>query len=245
MNRPAPASRLAVGLAALLITAAPTWARPPAGDAAFAATTLNLSAAGEARAVPDMATISLGVVATAPTAVEAQRASARRMTAVAATLARAGLSGRDVQTSGLSLAAQYVYAQNQPPKLSGYRASNTLTVVVRDLTKLGPAVDAATGAGADAVDGISFGLSDPQGAEDAARRDAVRKLGARSALYANATGQQLGRLVTLTETGGYNPPQPHPVMMMRAMSAEAKATPVEAGELTVKVGVSATYELVK
>lgn len=230
--------------AALMIFAvcAPTLGRAADTDAAFHATTLHLEASGEAKATPDMASITLGVTTQAPGAAQAMRANAERMSAILAGLRAQGLAERDIQTSNLSLNAQYVYAQNEPPKLSGYQASNDVSVTVRDLAKLGPVIDAVSAAGANQINGISFGLKDPQGAQDEARRAAVKALNAKADLYAQATGYRIVRLLSLSEGGGEPPMRPGPVF---AMAKAAAPTPVEAGELNVRIDVSAVYELAK
>jgi len=215
-----------------------------AADTVFRATTINLSAYGEVRQRPDQATISLGVTTEAPTAAEAMRLNAVKMNQVIAALKKGGIADRDIQTSGLSLNPQYVYVENQAPRLSGYQASNTVTVVVRDLNRLGQAVDATVNAGATNVGGISFGLQDASAAEDAARLEAAKALQARAELYARAMGYRVARLVTFSEGGGYSAPPPMPVYAMARMD-KAESTPVEAGELKVRIDVSATFELVR
>ena len=95
----------------------------PAAAPGVQATTLNLSAYGETRVTPDMATINLGVNTEAATAAGAMQANAAQMTKVIAALKRAGIADKDVQTSNLNLSAQYDYVQNEPPKLRGYQAS--------------------------------------------------------------------------------------------------------------------------
>ena len=77
-----------------------------------------------------------------------------------------------------------------------------------DLARLVPAIDAVVGAGANQVNGVSFGLKDPSGAENQARMTAVQALQAKAALYAQATGHRVGRLVSLSEDGGYTPSPP-------------------------------------
>ena len=231
---------LAGSAGATLAQTAPT----ATADTLFRATTLNLTAFGEVSRKPDMATISTGVQTEAPTAAEAMRLNAVRMNQVIAALKKGGIADRDIRTSGLSLNPQYVYQENLPPKLTGYQASNQVTVAVRDLVKLGPAVDAVVQSGASNVGGISFGLQNSDAAEDAARLAAVKALQAKADLYAQATGYRVARLVTLSEGGGYSPPAP---MMMAnfARMDKAEATPVEAGELKVRIDVTATFELVK
>lgn len=238
----------AAGLGLVLTAAAApavlAQAAPPAADTMFRATTLNLSAYGETRVAPDMAAITLGVMTEGKTAAEAMQANAARMSAVVASLRKAGIVDRDIQTSNLNLSPQYRYQENQPPQLTGYQASNNVTVTVHDLKKLGPAVDATVNAGANQVQGISFGLEDPTAAENAAREAAVKALVAKADLYATATGHKVARLVSLSEGGGYAPPPPMPVAMYakREMAADA-GTSISGGELKVRIDISGLYEL--
>lgn len=228
----------AVAASVLALACAPANA---AEDAAFAATTLNLAASGETHAAPDMASVSLGVQVQAPTADQAMAGNAQRMNAVIAALRRAGVAERDIRTSSLNLQAQYAFPQNQARQLTGYEAINGVTVETRDLARLGALLDAAVAAGANQVNGISFGLKDPHAAEDAARLQAVKALQAKADLYAQATGYKVRRLVSLSEGGGYQPSPPRPMVAMAARSFAD--TPVEAGTLDVRIDVSGVFEL--
>lgn len=239
----------AIGLALAVTAAAPAalaQAAPPAADTMFRATTLNLSAYGETKVAPDMATITLGVMTEGKTAAEAMQANATRMNAVVASLRKAGIPDKDIQTSNLNLNPQYRYQENQPPVLVGYQASNNVTVTVNDLKRLGPAVDATVNAGANQVHGISFGLSDPTAAENAARDAAVKALAAKADLYAKATGYRISRLVSLSEGGGYAPQPPMPMVAYAAKREMADAgTSISAGEMKVRVDISGLYELAR
>lgn len=238
----------ALAFAALLLSAgAPAFAqiRPDADAAAFRATTLSLSATGDVKARPDMATLSLGVDTQGRTAGEALARNRERMNATLAALRAQGLAERDLQTSDLSLAAQYTSVPHQAPRISGYDATNSVTVTVRDLSRLGGVVDAVVASGANNVGDIGFGLQNPRAAQDEARRAAVVALQARAELYAQAIGRRIGRLVNLTETGGSNPGPVRRMFRAEAqMTADAAApTPVAPGELAIKINVSAVYEL--
>ena len=231
------------GVLAVLAAAAPAaLAQSAPGEAQFAATTLDLSASGEVSVAPDMATITLGVTNQAPSADQALRDNAEAMNRAVAALRAGGIEARDIQTPSLSLNPQYVYLQNQPPKLSGYEASNQVSVTVRDLARLGPAVDAVVGAGATNVSQISFGLKSRTPAENTARLAAVKALQDKAALYADATGYHIRRLVNLSEGASYSSPPPRPLAMARASMAAAP-TPVEAGELKVRIDVTGEFEL--
>jgi uncharacterized protein YggE len=214
-----------------------------ASAAAFRATTLRLTAEGETKIVPDMATISLGVSNEAATAGSALQENAQEMAKVVAALRAAGIAERDIRTSQLSVNPQYAYKPNEPAQLTGYRAANQVTVTVRDLTRLGPTVDACVRAGANTVHGISFGLIDPSAAEDQARLAAVKALQAKAELYATATGYHVLRLVSLSEGGGGAlPPLPVP---MAAVRMDKASSPVSPGEETVRIEVDGVFELAR
>lgn len=239
-NRSTVPALVAAGAAVLALSAVPAAAQ--SNDAAFRATTFNLSASGETAIAPDMATITLGVQSEGASAAAALSANGASMNKVIAALKKAGVAERDIQTSNLNVNPQYAYEQNQPPRLTGYQASNQVTILARDLSKLGQTVDAAASAGANTVGGISFGLQNPQKAEDEARIKAVAALKAKSDLYARATGYKVVRLISLNEAGGYTPsPQPVPMFAM-AKREMADSTAISGGELKVRVEVSATYE---
>jgi uncharacterized protein YggE len=240
---------------ALMLGAALTAFAAPAAFAQSAPTTpmqvhamaaqpaLNLSAYGEVRVAPDMATITFGVQTEAPTAQAAMADNARRMQEVFAALSRAGIADRDIQTSGLNLSAQYDYVENQPPRLRGYQASNQVTVIINDLTKVGTTADAVVGAGVNQINGISFGLKDPKAAEDQARVLAVRALQDKARLYAQALGVELGGIRSLNEGGGYQPQPPVLYSGARMAMADSASTPVAAGEMAVRIDITGTYDL--
>jgi uncharacterized protein YggE len=168
---------------------------------------------------------------------------AEAMTQVVAALKAHGLPAKAIQTADISLNADYDYAQNQPPRLTGYQASNQVTITVDDLGKLGPTLDAVVAAGANQISRISFGLKDPGAVEDAARLAAVKALRAKAELYAAATGYRVGRLLALSEGGSAAEPM-RPVMSARMMVAAPAPTPVAPGQLTTRIDISGVYELV-
>jgi uncharacterized protein YggE len=215
-----------------------------AGAQTLPSPNLHLSAFGEVKAAPDRAAISVGVQSLAPTAAEAMAQNRARMVKVMATLIKQGLAARDIQTSSIDLNAQYSYNQNEPPKLTGYQASNTVTIMVNDLPRLGPVLDTVVEAGVNQVNSISFGLKNAQGLEDAARLAAFKALKAKADLYASATGYRSLRLVNLSEGGGSPEPRPMALIAMAKMSADGGSTPLSGGELIVRIDVTGDYALV-
>lgn len=211
-------------------------------------TTINLNAFGEVKRAPDMATLNAGVQSEGKTADAAMLDNRARMGRVFAALKAAGIADKDIQTSGLNLNPQWSYEQGKKPRILGYTASNTVTVIVRDLTRVGAALDAIVDAGSNTINGVSFGLSNPEAAMDAARKAAAEAFKHKAEVYAAGLGYRIGRLVNVNENGGYAP-QPYPMPMMAKMamadSAEMAPTPVAAGEMTLRVDLNGSYELVK
>lgn len=209
---------------------------------AVAGTRLDISATGEATRVPDIAIISAGVVTRAATATGALEQNAARMERVIAALKRAGIAERDTQTSNISLNPEYRYAENQPPKLVGYSASNQLNVRFRDIRSTGAILDALVAEGANQINGPNLTIDKPEEALDEARTKALAVGRARAELYARALGMRVVRLLSVSESSGSYPvPPPMPVMMeARAQSADTKIVP---GEQKLQVTLGMVYEL--
>lgn len=206
-------------------------------------TVLSVSAEGKSTARPDMATVTLGVQTEAPTAQAAFQANAQRMTALIAALRRAGVAERDIQTANISINAQYVYQENQPPRLTGYQASNTVYAKVRNLDRLGSTLDAAVNAGGNTLQGVAFSHQNPDAQLDAARTDAMTEARRRAELYARAAGLTVGRIISISESGGYAPPVPMP-MYARAQAMDAAAnTPTMPGEIDTTINLGVVFEL--
>lgn len=216
----------------LALIALPALAEAPAA-------TISVNGQGQVQAAPDMATISLGVTANADTAKAALDANSTALEAVIARLGAAGIEPRDIQTSNLSLGP--VFDSSSPggaQKILGYSASNMVSVRVRDVATVGSVLDASVSDGANVLNGITFGLTDSQAAEDEARRLAVADARRKAEDLAAAAGVKLGPVVQISDMGGFMPPMP-----MGGMAMDAKAAPVQAGELAVATSVSVTFAI--
>ena len=225
------------------MTAAAQPAPPPMALPADG-TLLSVSAAAEVKRAPDVASVSAGVVTQAADANAAMRANAGQMQKVMAAIRAAGIAEKDIRTSGISLNPQYRYAENQPPAITGYQASNTVEIKVRDLARLGQVLDALVASGANQVNGPSFDIDQPDAVQDEARRAALGKAQARAEMYARSLGLRVRRIVSISEGGGFNPPAPMPMVRMAAMSKDA-GTEVSPGENTVGASLDVVFELGK
>lgn len=227
---------------------------------------LSLSAEGESKRVPDVATFSAGVVTQAQTAAEALRSNSVQMDRVIAALKQAGIQARDIQTSSINLNPRYFNPERDaqllarqtgqpyvPPddssrRIVGYDARNTVQVKVRDLSKMGRVIDTLAAVGANEINGPNFTLDEQDSALDEARAAAIAKGRARAELYARAAGMRVARILSISESGGYYPVRQIMVTGSRVGAAAPPPpppAPVEPGELSLGVNVSMQFELVR
>lgn len=206
-------------------------------------TILDITATGKTSAVPDLATIDAGVVTQSATAAAALSDNAARMTKVLDALKVAGVASRDISTSTVRLNPQYRYADNQPPAITGYQATNTITVKFHDIAKAGGILDALVREGANQIDGPNLSLANPDAALDQARSDAVSKARARAELYAKAAGLSVSRILSIDENGeNAGSPLPRPIMFTARAEAAPK-TVIEPGQTDITVNLSVRFLL--
>lgn len=233
-------------LLALFLATAPVAAMAqavtPIAVPVLQGTRLDVVAEGEVTRVPDVATISAGVVTQAATAGAAMSENATRMAATVNALKKAGVAARDIQTSSINLSPQYRYGENMPPVITGYQASNQVNVRFRDVKRAGAILDTLVAQGTNQINGPMLALDKPEAALDEARTAAIAKARARAELYAHAAGLSVKRILSISESGGATPP-PHPMVMQMARGKEAADTSIEAGEQKLTVAVSVSFEL--
>lgn len=205
--------------------------------------TLTVTGEGKASAVPDMASLTSGVVSEGKTAREALDANSSAVAQLIEAIKAAGIEPRDIATSGFSVQPQYAPPKkdsNEAPRIAGYQVSNNVTVRVRDLGKLGTLLDEMVSKGANQIGGIAFDIANPDALEDAARVAAVKDARHQAGLIAEASGVRLVRVLSISGEGG---PRPMPRMMAAPAMMKADAVPVEAGETELRAGVTITYEI--
>ena len=232
--------------AALMLGAAalpmPASAQQASITQTIAGTKLDVTATGEVTRVPDVAIITAGVVSRSATATGALQDAANRMAKVLAALKRAGVADRDIQTSNVSLNPEYRYPQNESPQLTGYTATNQLTVRFRDIGASGKILDALVSQGANQINGPNLTIDKPEAALDEARANAVAIGRARAEAYARALGLRVVRVVSVSESGGGYPVPPPMPMYARAEAAQAD-TKIVPGEQKLQVSLAMTFEL--
>lgn len=233
-----------LGAAAAIALAVPGTAAQaqPVATQAISGTRLDIVATGEVTRVPDVARISAGVVTQAQSATEAIRLNSVRMNVVRDALRRAGIADRDIQTSSISLQPDYRYTENQPPQLTGYRASNEVGIRFRDIAQTGRILDALVAQGANQINGPMLEIDRPEAALDEARLAALANARARAELYARPLGMRVRRILSVSEAGVPGMPYPRPMADARGAVAN-EAMQIDPGEQRVGVSLTVSFEL--
>lgn len=221
------------------------------GDAAAVAgpprrlTRVLVSGDSIVQAQPDTAIITISVITQNKLALEAQRENARRSDEVVRAVKAAAGPGAEVKTSGYNLQPMQVYKENQPPTITGYQASNSVTVTLSDLTRVGAVIDAASQAGANNINGVSFTLRKDRPAKDQALADATRAALGKAQTIAQALGGRVARIIEVQE-GGITPRPMYNAEygQSRVMNqAAAPPTPIEIGTLDITSQVQLVAEI--
>jgi len=240
---------LFIALALLIIFIASCTTKQPAFSRAVVMGEANV------RAQPDTAMLVLSVVTQSGQAVNAQQENARKSEAVKRAVQTTAGANPEIKTSDYSLEPQRSYRQNKLPTIIGYEARNTVTVTMSDLDKVGAAIDAASQAGANSVENISFILRENNPARGQTLADATRQAMSKAQSMAQALGGRIVRVVEMQEGGTTNRPLTTTTTTdsldyasananMSGTAAKMKyATPVESGSLNVKSQVQLVVEI--
>jgi uncharacterized protein YggE len=169
------------------------------------------------------------------------------MERVIAALVAAGIRRDSIETLNFSVYPEYVTDdRGENPRVRGYRVTNQVSLKTRRLDAVGTLIDAALEAGANRVEGISFGLSNPQAAEAEALREAVQRARASAETIAASLGVQHGAILQASTSN--DPVRPMPALARMDMAAEAGqayATPIQPGQQTVHARVVLVFGLVR
>ena len=202
---------------------------------------VTVSGEGVATAVPDMASVSVGVTTQAKDATEAMTANNRAMASLFQELDKFGIAETDRQSSGFNVYPRYDRPNDgrNASEITSSVVSNQLTIRVRDIDRLGQLLSAVVASGSNQLGSLSFGNVDEAGLLDEARTRAVANARHKASLYAEAAGGKLGRVVSISE-GGASRPSP---LMRSGMAMQMEAVPVAAGENEYRAVVNVVFEM--
>lgn len=208
-------------------------------------TGISVCGHGTAQVKPDRALINAGVNVQASTAQEARDRAATAMTAIINALKSNGVASDDIQTGYVSIAPQYDY-NGGTPRTTGYMASNSVNVTVRNVSAVSKLIDAATAAGGNSVfvSGVSFSSSDPSAATTQAQQKALTDAKNQATHLAQAAGVSLGDPVSISVGGcGNSSPIPYLQSAGAASDKSTTSTPIQPGQQEVSVDVAIVYAI--
>jgi uncharacterized protein YggE len=203
--------------------------------------TVTVSGTGEVTATPDTAVVTLGVTTQAESAADALSQNNTKMQSLISALKSNGVAAKDIQTSSIQLYPVYKSnsSPNSQPTITGYQATNLVTVTIHDLANLGTLLDLSVQAGGNTIQGISFEVSDQTALLEDARKAAVADAQDKAQQLATLTGATLGNVLTIQETSG----QPSPVVFRESVAMSAAPVPIETGTQTIQLQVQITWAL--
>jgi uncharacterized protein YggE len=226
--------RIGIAMAVLFALAIPAGAQVPEAGRRQ----ILVNGVGRLEVSPDQASVTVGVQLQRQTAAEAIGEASRVATQIVARLQRLGLRREDLRTSAIQVFPIYTDGrQGAPPQITGHRASHTLTLNVRNLDLVGPAIDAAVQAGANTILGISFGLQDPSRTRNEALALAVRDARAKADAIAQAAGLRIIGIERIVESES----DVRPFVTRFEVGPLRAPTPVEPGMVTVSAMVTVAF----
>jgi len=206
-----------------------------------------VSSTADLQAAPDEATVRLGVVRQAPTAQAAQDQTNRAVQAILAEISKLGVPAQKIQTSRLTLSP--IYGAQRPdnreaPRVVAYNATNSVSIDLDNLTRIGPVIDAGLTAGANQLEGVRFRLKDDLPIREKALRQAVAEAKRKAEAMAEALGVRIVGVLEASESGVSIFQQDRgEVFAMARQAPEMAPTPVSPGEIDVRATVTVRYQI--
>lgn len=201
------------------------------------------TARGEVKVVPDRANIQISVQTRGETAAAAATENARKQKAVIDALRALGIDAKDIATSGYNVYPEQRYEPNKEPVVVGYNVTNTLSVELKSINMVGPAIDAALAKGANMINSLQFFASNTDAARQEAIALAVRKARSDADAAARAAGGSITGVLEITVGAYYAPvPRPMELRVKGAIASQAADTPISAGDQTVAVDVTTRWQ---
>jgi uncharacterized protein len=207
---------------------------------------IRVTGEGEVAVKPDRAKLQMGVTANGAVAGEAANRSAEQTTRVIAAIRAVLGAGANIETVSYNLNPNYTYPRDGgQPSLTGYTATNIVEATIDNLALVGKAIDEGIKAGANRVNSLRFMLRNDAPQREQAMKAAVAQARSKAQALASGANVRLGGILSVTEGGGGIIPPPMPMGRMQAMAAESVATPVESGQVEVRVLVVAEFEILQ
>ncbi|MEO3758429.1 SIMPL domain-containing protein [Mycobacterium sp. B14F4] len=213
----------------------------PAATAESELRQVTVLGSGDVQGEPDTLNVNASIEFIAPDVTGAMNQTSERQQAVINALVDAGVERKDISTSEVSLQPQFSGASDNPQAIVGYRASNSIDIKIRQLDAASQALALIVSSGGNAtrINSVNYSLEDDSQLVRDARSRAYNDAKERADQYAQLSGMDLGKVVSISEAQGPTPPIPLP----STRGAEMAAVPLEPGQQTVGFTVTVVWEL--
>ncbi len=227
----------AAGVTAAGLTACDAQSSSPTLEPTADSRQVTVVGSGEVQGTPDTLTISASMEFLEPDATSAMNQTNERQQAVIDGLVGLGVDRKDIATTAADLAPQY---GADSTSIAAYRATNSVNVKIRDLSRASEAIGliVSTGGNATRINSIAYSIEDDSQLVRDARARAFEDAEDRAGQYAELSGLSLGKVISISESDATAPPMP--LQSPRAMEA---AVPLEPGQQTVGFSVTVIWEL--
>ncbi len=202
-----------------------------------------VSGQGEVMAVPDIATLRLGIAVQAASVAAAQSQATEAMDKVMAALTDNGVAEKDIQTQYFSIRPITKWDKDKEEEIVvGYRVTNKVNAKIREIDKAGTVIDAVAAAGGDLtrIDSIGFSVDDPSAYYEEAREKAMADAKAKAEQLAELADAKLGKATYISESSQVPPIYRQDIYEEAVPGAE---TPISPGEMEISLTVQVAYAL--
>ncbi|HYE22258.1 MAG TPA: SIMPL domain-containing protein [Verrucomicrobiae bacterium] len=212
--------------------------------------TISISAEGRVSASPDTATVGLGVLVQSSSAESAQTQATEKTNQIVDFVKKQGIADEDITTSNFNIYPRYNY-DGGTNRIIGYEANQTVTVKIKGINnnaaQVGKILEGATTNGANQIQGVSFGFDDPDDLRQLARKEAIAKAKEKAQELADEAGISLGKVVSISESGGsFPPPMPYyDESFARGQASDVKnvAPTIQPGSQEIVQNITVIFEV--
>ncbi len=205
---------------------------------------VNVVGDGTVKVTPDSVRVDASVSSVAASSAASLAATAKSADSMRASLKGSGVEAKYIKALNLSTNPEYSYPNNAPAKLTGYRSTQTFSIIIRDAKSAGMIIQNAQSAVGNSlsINSTSPYVFDQKIAEANARTLAIASAKAKAQSYAGLTGSKLGKVLSIDEQITQSNPMPL-MAVAKAMGAPAAPVQVDLGQQDITVNVTTKWEL--
>ncbi|MBB4802380.1 uncharacterized protein YggE [Flavobacterium nitrogenifigens] len=202
---------------------------------------INVNGEGKVKVTPDQVCISATVETKGNNAKDVKKQNDEKMDAVLKFIKKMNIPTANFKTKQVALNPQYDYEK----KKTSYNATQTVEIVVKDLSKYDELMEGLVQQGINRIDRVTFESSKETQLQVEARKLAMKDAKAKAEDYVSVLGQKVGKAFTISDnTQVYHPQPVYAAMRMKeADSMGASNETLAIGEIEITANVSVSFVL--